>query len=254
MTSLVFFGKEIREIFRTYKIYALPVVFMVFGFASPILTKMMPDILGELAGDMGFQLPEMTWRDSYAQFFKNLNQIGMLALIITTMGTVADEKARGVAQLVLTKPLSRTGYLLSKFAANGLLLAASSLLAFAATWYYTIILFDGTELLPGLAGIGLYLAYALLILALTLLCSVLTRSLVAAGGLSVLGFFLLSILPAIHRTLAAYSPAALLNYQEAILTGGQNLMPELGWAIVLCIALTVLTVTAAAAIFSRQEL
>lgn len=250
---MVFFGKEIKEIFRTYKIYALPVVLLLFGFLSPLLTKLLPDILGEMAGEIGLQLPEMTWVDSYQQLFKNLNQIGLLVLIITTMGTVADEKARGVAQLILTKPLSRTGYLLSKYVANSLLVIFSALLAYAATWYYTTILFSGAELLPGLAATGLYLVYTLLIIALTLFCSVLSRSLVAAGGLSVLGFFILSILPSLHHSLATYSPAALLSYQGVILAG-EPVMPELGWALAVCLAGTVLMIGGTIAVFSRQEL
>ena len=64
-SSLVFFAKEIREILRTYKIYALPLVLLAFGFASPSLTHIRPDILEGIAGDINIQLPEMTWRDSY---------------------------------------------------------------------------------------------------------------------------------------------------------------------------------------------
>ena len=252
-SSLVFFGKEVREIFRTYKIYALPLVLLAFGFASPILTKILPDILEGMAGDVAIQLPEMTWRDSYEQLFKNLSQIGMLVLIITTMGTVADEKSRGVALLVLTKPLSRTGYLLSKYAATALLLTVSTVVAFGAAWYYTTILFEGTQLMPGLAATGLFILYALLVAAVTLLCSVISRSLVAAGGLAVLGYFILSIMPVTHHQMAVYSPAALLSYQQKLLTGAE-VMPQLGWAIAICVMAIAAVLAVSAVIFSRQEL
>jgi len=77
--SIRIFLKEVREFLRTYKIYTVPGILLLFGFASPILTKIMPDLLGNLAGDMGITLPEMSWIDSYDQFFKNVVQIGMLA-------------------------------------------------------------------------------------------------------------------------------------------------------------------------------
>ena len=56
--SLRFLGKELREILRTYKIYTIPGIFLLFGFASPILTKLLPDLMENLAGEINIILPE----------------------------------------------------------------------------------------------------------------------------------------------------------------------------------------------------
>lgn len=245
------FGKEIREILRTYKIYTIPGIFLLFGFASPILTKLLPEMLGGLMEELN--LPEMTWIDSYAQLFKNLVQMGILAVILITMGTIADERNKGVAQLVLTKPVSRTGYILAKYAANLLLVSTSALLAFLATWIYTGILFSGTELAPGLAGIGIYILYAAVILAMTIFSSAISKSTLAAGGLSILGLAIISLLPLFGKTLHKYSPGALTSYINSVLTGTANGI-EVAWAAVVAVVTCIILLGLASLIFQNQEL
>ncbi|MTI96482.1 MAG: hypothetical protein FH749_13580 [Firmicutes bacterium] len=253
MTSLVFFRKEVREIFRTYKIYAVPVIFLLFGFASPLITVLLPEMMESMLEDMLIQLPEMTWIDSMEQLFSNLNQIGLLAVIITMMGTVADEKAHGVSLLVLTKPLTRPAYILAKFFANLLLVLSATALAFIASYYYTIILFEGTEFLPALSAIGLFGVYATVIVALTVFCSAIAKSMIAAGGLAIGGLMVLSILPSSHTVFARYSPAALLRYQSAVLTGTAE--TSLVWSsVAVSLGTAVILLLAAILIFSRQEL
>jgi len=251
--SIRIFLKEVREFLRTYKIYTVPGILLLFGFASPILTKIMPDLLGNLAGDMGITLPEMSWIDSYDQFFKNVVQIGMLAIILTTMGSIADERNRGVAQLVLTKPVSRTGYIVAKYFANFLLVSVAALLAFLATWFYTDILFEGTEFVSGLAGTGLYILYVGVILALTILGSSISKSSIAAGGIAVLGYFVIGLLPLFSTGLSKYSPGALSGYINAIIRGTANLT-DVWWAVAVAIATIIALLSIASLIFKHQEL
>ncbi|MGI6366100.1 MAG: ABC transporter permease [Bacillota bacterium] len=251
--SLRLLGKELREILRTYKIYTIPGIFLLFGFASPILTKLLPEMLGSMMEEMGMQLPEQTWLDSYGQLFKNLVQMGILAVILTTMGTIADERNKGVAQLVLTKPVSRTGYILAKYAANLLLVGISALLAFLATWFYTDILFEGTQFGPGLAATGLYILYAAVILAVTIFSSAITKSTLAAGGLSILGLIVISLLPLLGETLHKYSPGALTAYLNSALTGTADAV-QVGWAVAVAAATILGLLGLASFIFHRQEL
>jgi len=251
--SLRMFAKEIREFLRTYKIYVVPGIFLLFGFASPILTKMMPELLGSMAGEIGITLPEMTWIDSYGQFFKNLVQMGILAIILTTMGTVAEERNRGVAQLVLTKPVSRTGYIVAKYGANLLLISVAAVIAFCATWLYTDILFEGTQFGVGLAATGLFLVYVGVILALTIFSSSITKSPIAAGGLAVLGYFIISLLPLFGKTLSKYSPAALVDYTSSIVSGSANIA-DLWWAIGVAVCTIIGLLGMGSVIFQHQEL
>ncbi len=247
------FCKEIREFLRTYKIYVIPGLFLLFGFVSPILTKLMPKLLGSLVTEMAITLPEMTWLDSYGQFFKNLTQMGLLAIILTTMGAIADERNRGVTQLVLTKPVSRTGYVLAKYAANLLLISVATLLSFIAAWYYTNVLFTGTNFIAGLMATGLYLIYVTVILALTIFCSALTKSAIAAGGLTVLGLVILSLLPLFSKTLNKFSPAVLTDYMSQA-AAGTAASTDVWGAIAFAACTVILLLASASLLFSRKEL
>ncbi|MDD4658492.1 MAG: ABC-2 transporter permease [Eubacteriales bacterium] len=247
------FFKEIREFLRTYKIYVVPGLFLLFGLTSPILTKLMPKLLGNLVTEISITLPEMTWLDAYGQFFKNLNQMGILAIILTTMGTIADERNRGITQLVLTKPVSRTGYVLAKYAANLLLISLASLLAFCAAWFYTDVLFADTVFLAGLKATGIYLAYVAVILALIIFASAMTKSAIAAGGLTVLGLIILNLLPLFSRTLSKYSPAVLTDYISQA-AAGTAASCDIWGAVAFAAGTIALLLGSASLLFSRKEL
>lgn len=249
----IMFGKEVKEFLRTYKIFVVPGLFLLFGLTSPILTKLLPSLLGSLAEEIDIVLPEMTWVDSYGQFFKNLNQMGILAIILTTMGTIAEERNRGIAQLVLTKPVPRTAYVLAKYGANLLLMTLSAILAFFAAWFYTDVLFTGTSFLNGLGATGVFIAYLAVVLALVLLGSAMTKSAIAAGGLTVLGLIVLNLLPLFSKALSKYSPAVLTDYIYHVTRG--TAAPSDVWGAIAFAAGTVIILLATASLlFSRKEL
>jgi ABC-2 type transport system permease protein len=247
------FAKEIKEYLRTYKIFVVPGLFLLFGLTSPIITKLLPSLLGSLAEEINIILPEMTWIDSYGQFFKNLNQMGILAIILTTMGTIAEERNRSIAQLVLTKPVSRTSYVLSKYVANLLLITLSSILAFFAAWFYTDVLFTGTIFLNGLGATGVYIVYLAVILALIILASAMTKSAIAAGGLTVLGLVIFNLLPLFSKALSKYSPAVLTDYIYQV-AGGTAVSSEVCGAIAFAAGTIIILLATASLLFSRKEL
>lgn len=247
------FAKEIREFLRTYKIYVIPGLFLLFGFTSPILTKLMPKLLGSLGTEIIITLPEMTWLDSYGQFFKNLTQMGLLAIILTTMGTIADERNRGITQLVLTKPVSRTGYILAKYTANLLLISMATLLAFMAAWFYTDILFAETDFLGGLAATGLYLVYVAVILAIIIFASAMTKSAIAAGGLTVLGLITLNLLPLFSQPLNKYSPAVLTDYISQA-AAGSAAIADIWRAVAFAAGTVILLLGSVSFLFARKEI
>lgn len=247
------FVKEISEFLRTYKLYVVPGIFLLFGFASPILTKLLPEIMGSMMEEMGMTLPEMTWVDSYDQLFNNLTQIGVIAIILTTMGTIVDEKNKGISQLILTKPVTRLSYILAKFFANLLLIGVSTFLAFFAAWFYTEILFEGNQFMPGFTATTLYFVYVAVILALTIFSSAVAKSTVAAGGIAVLGFIAVSIAPMLGKLLNKYSPAALLDYGHQGFIAAVN-PTDIWWTVLVAIGVIISLLAGAAFIFKKQEI
>jgi len=255
MNSFKFLKKEFKEILKTYKIWVVPLIFIFFGLMSPIVVKLLPKILeGQMkAQNIAFKMPTPTAIESFSQYFKNLSQMGALAVILLSMGIVSEEKAKGTLQLVLTKPVSRTSVIISKLIAQSMLVCLSVLLGAICCYFYTLVLFK-----EGNAGLFsqstvLYIIYYLLLIAITLFFSTLFSNQVAAGGVSLIFFFGLTILPSISQFMAKYSPYALTVIADNILKK-EDVFSKSGWPLLISVILIIILLVLSCQIFSRQEL
>ncbi len=103
--------KEFREQWRTWKMIVFLAVFLITGIISPLLAKYTPELLRSIPNlpeGLAGIIPNPTVADSVAQYLKNISQFGILLVILLTMGVVAQEKERGTAAMLLTKPVSRS--------------------------------------------------------------------------------------------------------------------------------------------------
>ena len=81
---MVFTRKEAREILRTWRVWVLPGILLLFALTGPVLARFTPEIVGAVAGNQlgGLKLPTPTYLDAYTQWIKNLSQVAQFALII----------------------------------------------------------------------------------------------------------------------------------------------------------------------------
>ncbi|HET6745248.1 MAG TPA: ABC transporter permease subunit [Candidatus Limnocylindria bacterium] len=201
--------KELLEQWRTRRLLVVAAVFIAFGIGSAFLARYTPELVEALAGDQ-FEIvvPPPTTRDAVDQFLKNLGQAGILTAILLAMGSVANEKERGTAALILSKPASRAAYLSAKLLAIGATLAVSLGLSSAAAYVYTSMLFEQPPFVGWIAMTGLLLLSLLVYAALTFLGSTLARSAVAAAGIGIGGMVVLAIVGALPNV-GAYMPGGL---------------------------------------------
>ena len=244
--------KELLEQWRTTRLPVVATVFLLVGLSSPLLARFTPEILKAVGGDQ-FQivLPTPTAADAYDQLAKNLGQFGALVAVLLAMGSVATEKERGTAALILTKPASRGAFLLAKLVAIGTTLGISTAIAAAGAWFYTLILFEPLPLGGFVAALVLQWLALVAYAAITFLGSTLTRSALAAAGLGVAAFIVLGILgivPAIGR----YLPTG-LGAPARALALGQPGVDALGPTVATVVLVAGLVVLAWLA-FRRQEL
>jgi ABC-2 type transport system permease protein len=185
------------------------VVFVAFGIGSPFLARYTPELIQAVGGvPFEIEFPAPSLADAVGQFLKNLGQVGILTAILLSMGSVATEKERGTAALLLSKPATRAAYLAAKLVAIATTLAIAIVLAAVAGYWYTTLLFEP----PAIGGwIGMtallflsLLAYA----ALTFLGSTVTRSAIAAAGIGVAAMIALAIV-AVLPPVAPYLPAGI---------------------------------------------
>ena len=246
-------AKELLEIRRTWRLWVLPGMLLFFGATSPILALIAPKLLSSLAGsEPGFviRLPEPTALDAYGQFLKNLSQIVTIAVIIAGAGLVSSERSSGTAILVLTKPVSRAGFVLAKVVGQLLLLVGATLLGLAACLGITRIVFPPLPASPLITATLLWLAYAGLLTAVMALFSVLFRSRGGASGAG-LGFLFVTLVVTIWPPAARYSFAGLLGEANQALASAAG--PGT-WPVVTALGATILCSLGAVLAFRRQEI
>lgn len=245
-------GKEIREQWRTRRLLVVAVVFAIFGIGSPLLAKYTPELIGALAGEeLARAIPPPTTADAVDQFLKNLGQTGILAAILLAMGSVATDKERGIAALLLTKPVSRGAYLLTKLLAIGATLLVGVALAGAATYGYTAWLFEPLPVAGYAAMCALLLLQLLVYAALTFLGSTLTKSSLAAAGIGIAGLVLIATVSALPEV-GKYTPGGLPGPARALALGQP--LPDLVAPLAASICLVVVVFGLAWLSFRRQEL
>ena len=245
--------KELIEQWRSYRLLIVGAVLLVFGLASPLLAKYAPEMV-RLALPEGDEIlgliPTPTVADAVSQYLKNISQFGILLAVLMTMGAVAREKDRGTAALILVKPMPRGMFLVAKMVASSLTFTLGIVLAGAAPYYYTMLTFEALSLPAWLALNGLLLLFILVYVALTLLCSTLSKSQVVSGALAFGFLAVLSVLGAVPR-LGEAMPGSLIGWAGGLVAGnGDSAWP----ALAVSAGLIVLALLAAWLILERQEL
>ncbi|MCE5344189.1 MAG: ABC transporter permease subunit [Eubacteriales bacterium] len=214
-----FFKKELSEAAHTHKLTVMGLVFLLFGMMNPLTAKVLPDILaGVMPDGITITLATPTALDSWAQFFKNVPQMGLIVMVLLYGGMLANELSRGTLTQLLTRGLPRKTVVLAKFSAASLVWTAAYALCFFVTYAYTVYFWpEGSTTGLPLAAFSLWV-FGLMLLSTLLLGGVLFKNsygcLLLTGGLVAL-LSLLNILPAMQ----AVNPMVLPSNGMALLSG-----------------------------------
>ena len=244
--------KEVLELIRTYRLLVAAVLLVFFGLTSPLLAKYMREFIGLIpdVGDIASIIPVPTTKDAVLQYVKNMEQFGILLALLLGMGSVALEKEKGTAAMMLVKPMPRSVFILAKFASLALLFAVTLLVAGLACYYYTYLLFEALDMSAWLALNGFLLLEILVYVAITILCSTLLRTQIAAGGLAV-GIWLVTVIFGAIPGLGKYFPVELTNWGSRLIAGDS----QASWtALIISAAIIVISLGAAIVSFRKQEL
>jgi ABC-2 type transport system permease protein len=252
MSVFVAYRKEWLELIRTHRLLVVAVVLVFFGLTSPLLAKFTPEIIKLIPGgaEISTIIPTPTVLDAIAQYVKNMGQFGIILALLLTMGSIAQEKDKGTAAMMLVKPLPRGAFLAAKFVALATMFAVSLAAAGIACYYYTLLLFESMNILHWLGLNVLLFIYVLVFVALTLFCSTITKSQAAAGG-SALGLMVILGLIGAIPGLGKYLPGELITWGTRLMLGDT----ASSWtAFGISVGLIVMPLLAAWLIFNRQEL
>ncbi len=249
-----FARKEATEIVRTWRIWVLPGMLLFFALTGPVMAKYTPEIIGAVGGDqlaaVMKAIPTPTYLDAYAQWAKNLTQIIIFALIIIYGGLISSERKSGTAILVLTKPVSRSAFVVAKAVVHSLFVAVALVAGTFVTWADTALVFGKA---PGAAlwsSALAWLAFAVLFIAIMTLLSTLLGSQAGAAGIGLGVFTVLSLLGLVE-VLVKYSPVGLAGAPMTLAVGKES---AILWPVVTSLALACVLVAMAAWAFRTKEL
>lgn len=252
MNFLNVFQKEMIEQWRTHRLLIVVAVMTVFGLTSPLLAKLTPELLKSIPGlppGLGDVIPAPTLTDAVTQYVKNMNQFGILLALLMSMGSVAQEKERGTAAMMLTHPVSRLNFILSKFFALAVTFIISLGMAALGCWYYTLLLFEAMPWDSFLTLNGLMLLAFLVYVAVSILCSTLANSQGAAAGLAFGALIVIAGVGALPR-MGEYFPGQLFGWGVSLMLGGTNTAWPAFWV---SIGVIIVALLGAWQILKRQE-
>jgi len=251
---MAFARKEATEIVRTWRIWVLPGMLLLFAITGPVMAKLTPEIVAAAAGDqlaaIMKALPAPTYLDSYAQWAKNLTQIALFAIIIIYGALVSGERKSGTAILVLTKPVSRAAFVLAKAVVHSLFLAVTVVIGTLVTWGGTALMFGRAPGGPLWSSVLAWLAFGVLFIAIMTLLSTLMGSQAGAAGVG-LGVFALMSVASLWEPLATYSPVGLSSASMVLAAGKES---AILWPVITSVALACGLVALAAWAFKTKEL
>jgi ABC-2 type transport system permease protein len=253
MNFFIVLRKELMEQWRTKRLLIVAAVLVIFGLASPLLAKVTPDLLKSIPNvptALFGLFPTPTVADAVTQYIKNMMQFGVLLAVLMSMGSIAQEKERRTAAMLLTHPLSRLTFLLAKFVALACTFAISLAIAALGCWYYTQLLFEAMPWGPFLALNGLMLLVFLVYVAVTLLCSTLVRTQGAAAGLAFAALVIIAGVGSLPR-IDEYFPGRLFTWGGTIVLGGGNPAWAAFWV---SLGIIAAAITIAWLVFRVQEL
>jgi ABC-2 type transport system permease protein len=214
-------AKEAREQWRTWKVIILAIVLFISGCASPILAKYTPALLRsipDIPPALAAMIPEPTLNDAILQYVKNASQFGVLLVVVLMMGAIAQEKERGTAAMLLTKPVRPSAVVLAKWLVSLGSILVSVLISALGCVFYTYILFK--DLLAGdfIKLNALLIVFFAVYLSVTLLASTLARTQGMAAAIAFGGTVVLLVLSSLPR-ISDFMPSQLLSWGQSNLLG-----------------------------------
>lgn len=250
------YRKEMIEMWRNSKWLWVPVVFVILGVMNPAASYFMPELIKNMGGlpeGAVIQIPPPTGAEVMVKTLSQYSLLGVLILVLSSMGVVAAERSGGVAALIMVKPVPHASYISAKWAGLITLTAASFFLGYAATWYYTEVLIGSIEPARILQSGLVYALWLAFILTLTLFMSTWLKTGGAIAFLAILSAAALSVLTGLFPAYMKWSPARLSDIAGAYLITGKGL-PQSVFSIIVTAAGIALLIAASAYVFKTREI
>lgn len=252
----VLYSKESLEMWRNYKWIWVPLVFLLLGIMQPLSTYYLPEIIESMGGlpeGAVIDIPLASSGQVISETFSQFGTIGILIIVLSTMGVVSSERQSGVATLIMVKPVSSLAYISAKWAGAVTLTLVSFFIGTIGAAYYTEVLFENLQWVDLLKSTLIYGLWLTFVTSLTVLFSTILKGMSPAAFVTLLTVIALTLITSLFDWLMGWSPATLPNHAAAIMMTG-DMLGSFVLSAVLTGALIIALVIAATMFFRTKEL
>jgi len=236
---------------RSSKGIALVGVFVFFGIIGPLSAAYIGEILEQFGGGIEITFPEPTAADGITQYVGNVQQIGLLVLVMVAAGALTMESRYEMAVFLRTRVRGARRLLTPRF----VVVTGAGVVAYAigllVAWYETAVLIDSPDAGAMVAIFALgatYLVFAVAVVAFagTHLKKVLPSVMLSLGILLIVPIF------GLFPPVAEWLPSHLLSSSNDLLRGGD--MAEYWRSLGVTVGMIFVLLAASVRGFSRREL
>jgi ABC-2 type transport system permease protein len=205
---------------RTSRWIAIFAVFVFFGIIGPLSARYIGEIVEQFGGGIEVSFPEPTPADGIMQYSGNVQQLGLLVLVMIAAGALTIESRYEMAVFLRTRVGSTARLLIPRY----VVVAGTGVIAFVAgallAWYETVVLIgplDAGAMAAGMAFGSVYLLFAVAVVAFagSALKNVLPTVIVTLTVLLLLP--LIGLIPVFEEWL----PSHLVGALDGLVRGGE---------------------------------
>lgn len=248
-----FIKKEWMELLRSYKVFIITSIFIGLGCLSVFAAKYLPELMQSFMPEgLTMEIPTPTVYDAWAQFFKNITQIGLIAFVLVISTSLANEIKHKTLIMLLSKGLSRKSVILAKVCMAMVLFTIAYALAGLITQLYCMYFWSGQSVDNLLASILLVWVFTFFLVCLIQLGGVVFASsysgLLFCGGVVAL-LMIASIVPSLQD----YNPIQLISVNMNLLQGSMPIQ-DIFVPTIICFLLGILALCSACYAFDKKAL
>lgn len=250
---IAFTKKEFIELWRTNKIVILFFVAMILGFQNPIVAKITPDLMKNfMPKGIVVNLPKPTVFDSYAQFFKNMVQMGMIIFVLMFSTIMQNEIKQKTLVILLTKGLKRCNVVISKFIVSYVMWTLFYFLSFTVTFLYNMMFWKYEVINNLLLSVTLPWVFGLMLISIVIFGGILFKSYVAnllvlIGG--VFSMFLFNFIDFVGK----YSPLNLVSINMQLILN-RHIEQNICVSVVITLGISFVLFILSILVFNKKEI
>lgn len=232
-TLSIMIRKEFVQMNRDFRVFWLPIVFILLGLTQPIVTYYLPTILESLGGTQGITIdPSMAVQYGGEVLASTLgsqyDQLGLIIIVISTMSIIQADKANGMLAFILSRPVTVRSYIGGKVLSNYLIVALSIVIGYFVSYIYVNYLFTSVSISNMVIGLLFYLVWTLFIVSFTTMISAIFHSQGIIALISIVFLLGCRIIVGLSPVIDILNPAIMSKYATEVLMTGTVISSMIG--------------------------